>query len=207
MAASKEPVTITGPDGSKVSADALIESTESLSSEVPTYSVEDGFSVSDSVIINPMVLSMTLFFSDTPVTHRLKHGAKIGRAQEAVAALKKIYFSKGLVTINTRRGVLRSMAITSMELTNAKETGTSREIPISFQQVRVTEAKTVGIPDSYGKGGATGASAGTANTKISDTPPPTTQGSGEEGGSKQSLLHAMGGAIKHGLAGSAGLYS
>jgi len=199
MAVSKVPVTITGPDETKVSADALIESTESLSAEVPTYSVEDGFSVSDSVIINPMGLSMTLFFSDTPVTHRLRHGSKIGKVQEAVAALKKIYFSKGLVTIKTRRGVLRNMAITSIELTNTKGTGTSREIPITFQQVRVTEAKLVGIPASYGKGGATGATAGTTSTKISDTPPPTTRASGSEGGSKSSILH--------GLAGAAGLFS
>jgi len=117
---------------------------------------------------------MTLFLTNTPVTWYERHGSSPARVQDTIRKLKELYFKRELVTVTTTRGVNRNMAITSIELSNKVETGTSREIPITFQEVWVTKTQTTSIPDSYGRGGATGVNAGTANTtvrKVEGDPP------------------------------------
>ena len=189
MSEAKQPVSING-----IEFDALIGSTEMLESDVPSYPVESGFSVSDGIIIKPRTLEMTLFLTNTPVTHLDRHGASLTRVQDTVRALKELYFKRELVTVTTRRGVNRNMAIASIELSNNLENGTSREIPISFREVRVAESGTATIPDSYGRGGQTGANAGTANTTISKTPAPAASAAAGEGGSKGSAAYYLGSA-------------
>ena len=51
-----------------VEFDVLVSSNETLSAEVPDYPVEDGFSVTDTIITKPKELNMTLYLSDNPVT-------------------------------------------------------------------------------------------------------------------------------------------
>jgi hypothetical protein len=104
--------------------------------------------------------------------------------QEVITQLEALYFTKQPVTVITSERTYPNMAIQSFELKKSVETGSSREIPITFQEIRVTEAATTTIPDSYGKGGATRANAGTASVT-----------SGPE--NRSSMLH--------GLASSAGL--
>lgn len=164
MARAVQPVSIDG-----IEFDALIEETQSLAADLPTYPVESGFEVSDSIILKPLTLSMTLFLTNTPVTWKGRHGANPARVQNVLRQLEELYFSRKPVTVSTSSKTYKSMAILSIELTKTKETGPSREIPISFQEIRVVEAKTTTIPDSYGKGGATGTNAGTASVKTNDT--------------------------------------
>ena len=88
------------------------------------------------------------------------------------------------------------MAIVKIELTKTKETGTSREIPIEFQEIRITELKTTTIPDSYGKSGATGANAGTADTTSdsagsSDTISSSSGNESAGGASRSSTLYGI----------------
>ena len=187
MSIATRPVSIDG-----LEFDALMESTESHSAEVPTYPTEEGFTVSDCVIINAIQLSMTLVFSNTPVTWKSTHQPSLGRVQEQIAKLKEIYFAKKPVTVVTTRGIFRNMAILSFELTNTTETFADREIPITFQQIRVTESKTTTIPDSYGRGGTTGGNAGTASTKATATDANKPESGG---GSNQSVLYNIGGSL------------
>ena len=49
------PVSIGG-----VEFDVLVSSNETLAAEVPDYPVEDGFSVTDTIITKPKELNMTL---------------------------------------------------------------------------------------------------------------------------------------------------
>ncbi|MDR1687269.1 MAG: hypothetical protein LBS21_01495 [Clostridiales bacterium] len=165
MARATQPVSING-----VEFDALIEENRSLEADAPSYPVETGFMVSDSIILQPMTLDMILILTNTPVTWKDRHSASPTRVADVTKQLEELYFSKTPVTVMTSEATYRNMAILSIELTKTVEMGTSREIPISFQEIRVTESRTVTIPDSYGKSGETGYNAGTANTKISDTP-------------------------------------
>ena len=165
MARATQPVSIDG-----IEFDALIDLSETWESDVPQYPTESGFVISDSIILRPLTLSMTLYLSNTPVTWRERHGSNTSRVLDVTKQLEELYFQKTPVTVITNDKTYRNMAIVSIELTKTKETGPSREIPITFQEIRITESMTTTIPDSYGKSGATGANAGTTNTTVSDIP-------------------------------------
>ncbi len=157
MAKAKQPASVAG-----IEFDALISETRTYEATVPEYAVEDGFSVSDAIIIGPEKLQMVLYLTDTPVTWR-SHAGK-GRVEEVTKQLEELYYSAMPVTVVTTEKTYTDMAIESLEISKTAEVGYAREIPISFKKIRVTTAKTTTIPDSYGKSGATGASAGTAST-------------------------------------------
>ena len=185
MARASQPVSIDG-----ITFDALIEQTDSLEADVPTYPVEEGFEVSDTIVLKPRTIEMTLFLTNTPVTWKARNGSSPSRVQDVLKRLEDLYFKKMPVTVTTSEKTYTNMAIVSIALTKTKENGTSREIPISFQEIRVTEARTTTIPDSYGKSGTTGANAGSASTTNSSTPPASS---------------GSGGSILYGLASGAGL--
>lgn len=178
MGKATQPVSING-----LEFDALIDESRTLEATVPEYSVESGFSVSDSVILNPEKLSMTLFVTNTPVTWYRRHGASPTRVDNVVKQLEELYFAKEPVTIVTSDATYPSMAIESITISKSLEIGYARQIPISFKKIRVTTAKTTTIPDSYGKSGATAASAGTASTSTGSSGGGSGSGSGSGGGS------------------------
>ena len=161
MAYSKHPVSIDG-----VEFDALIESTETLEADSPQFPTENGFSISDSIILKPRTLSMTLFVGGS-VTWMHRFGSNPNRVHDVLKRLEELYFAKTPVTVTTTDKTYRNMAICSLEIPKTKELGRTREIPIKFQEIRVTEAQTTSIPSEYGKSGETGANAGTASTTDS----------------------------------------
>jgi hypothetical protein len=192
MARAKQPVSVAG-----IEFDALIELEEIREAEVPSYPVEDGFEVSDTIILKPLVLSMTLFLTRTGVTWKNRLSSDPNRVANVLKKLEELYFKKTPVTVITSDKAYENMAILSVSISKKLETGAAREIPISFQQIRVTESATVTIPASYGKSGATGTNAGAANTTNSSAGAGTEE-SGQPGGSKSSMLYS--------LAQSAGLF-
>ena len=58
-----KPVSVAG-----IEFDALIDEQKALSATVPTYPVEEGFPVSDTIILDPLSIQLTLYISNTPVT-------------------------------------------------------------------------------------------------------------------------------------------
>ena len=112
-------------------------------------------------------------------------------------------------SVVTSDDVFTDMVITSVGFKKSLETGFDREIPIAFKKVRITKARTATIPESYGRGGATGASAGTANTSAGSSG----SGSGSSGGGSGSGSGSGGsnqngnrkGSILYGAASSMGL--
>ena len=178
MGKATQPVSING-----LEFDALIDESRTLEATVPEYSVESGFSVSESIILSPEQLSMTLFVTNTPVTWYRRHGASPTRVESVVKQLEELYFAKEPVTIVTSDATYTSMAIESLTISKSLETGYARQIPISFKKIRVTTAKTTTIPDSYGKSGKTAASAGTASTSTGSSGGGSGSGSGSSGGS------------------------
>lgn len=160
MARAKQPVSING-----VEFDALIDSEEGYAADTPEYPTEKGFSVSDTIVLKPDTLTMTLFVTDTPVTWKNRLGSGRGKTEAVVKRLKELFFAKQMVEVVTSDEVYSNMAITSLNIRKSSDVGYAREIPISFKKIIVTETVTITIPESYGKAGTTGASSGTANTK------------------------------------------
>lgn len=180
MAKAKQPVSIDG-----IEFDALIDESQDYEAQVPEYPTEKGFSVSDTIVLKPESLSMTLYVTDTPVTWRARHGSGIGRTESIVKRLKDLYFSKKVVTVVTSSEVFEDMAITNMSISKSADVGYAREIPITLKKIIVTSTATVTIPDSYGKSGTTGASAGTANTTAASTGGSSSGGNSGSSGSNQ----------------------
>ena len=58
-----KPVSVAG-----IEFDALIDEQKTLSATIPVYPVEEGFPVSDTIILEPISISMTLYVTNTPVT-------------------------------------------------------------------------------------------------------------------------------------------
>ena len=67
MAKAKQPVSVDG-----IEFDALITESASYEAEVPEYPIETGFMVNDTIILRPVLLDMTLFLTDTPVTWKAR---------------------------------------------------------------------------------------------------------------------------------------
>lgn len=198
MGKALQPVSVDG-----IEFDALIGSTETYEANVPEYSVETGFSVSDTIILNPETLDLTLFVSNRPVTWLQRFGSSNDRVDRVVKQLKELYMSKKLITVTTSAETYTNMAITSLTITKSSDLGYAREIPIKLKKVRVTEAKTVTIPDSYGKSGTTGASAGTASTSSGSSGSSGSSSSGSSSSSSSSS--GKSGSILYNAAKSVGL--
>lgn len=195
MARAKQPVSING-----LEFDALISEDRGFEATVPEYAVESGFSVSDSIIIGAETLSMILFVTNTPVTWYHLHGADQGRVDRVCKQLEEMFYNAEPVTIVTSDRTYTSMAIENMTISKSMEVGYAREIPLSFRKIRVTQVASTTIPDSYGKSGATGSQAGTANTTSaksgsgSGSGSDSGSGSGSGGGSgesKSSVLYSL----------------
>jgi hypothetical protein len=210
MGKARKPVTING-----IAFDALLDEDRAYEAESPDYPVEDGFAVEDTIILKPMMLSMTLLISDTPVTWKSKgHGGR-GWADGIVQRLESLYFSKALCTIVTSDKTYKNYAIQSISISKSAEVGYSRQIPITFKEIRVTSSKKTTIPDSYGKSGDTGANAGAASTSTGTTPAASqsaggggNSGAGSSSGSSSGSGSGTGGSnasMAYNLAKGAGL--
>lgn len=167
----KQPVSIDG-----IEFDALINSDEEYSSDIPQYPVEDGYEVSDNITLKPLELSMTLFVTNTPVTHAMRHGVSPMRVDMVISRLLDMRDKKDLVKIVTSDKTYEDMGLTSISI--PKEVKGAREISVSFTKVIKTHTEMVAIPASYGKSGKTGVTAGTAKTASKAASSATSFGSG-----------------------------
>jgi len=165
------PVTIWG-----IEFDALIEETKSLNSTVPSYPVEKGFPVSDTIINQPPSISMVLYVSNTPVTWKHRHKPDVNRVKKICSLIEKKWFEKKLAKIVTTDTIYTNMGITSISTKRSKEIGYAREISISASKVYVTGRKKTKIPSYILKSGKTKANAGKAQT--SSTSAKTSSGTG-----------------------------
>lgn len=176
-----KPVSIWG-----IEFDALIDETKTFSATIPVYPVEDGFPVSDTIILNPVSIQMTLYVSNTPVTWLYRHGNSTDRVNKICDLLEQKWITKQLAKIVTTEAIYKDMGITSISIKKSNDIGYAREISISAQKVRITKRKTVGIPSYVLKSGETKANAGTASTSTSSSKSSAGSGNGGSGGAGSS---------------------
>ena len=164
----RQPCTING-----IEFDALLNENKNYTSEVPAYAVETGYEVSDNISIKPKTVDITVYLTNTPVTW-IHHGT--GRVESNVSELENLYFSRTLVTLTTRTNVYKNMSIRTFSIIKDETNYTSREIKMSLQEVTVVSSQSTSIPGDYGRGGDTGANAGTASTGKGSTKPANENG-------------------------------
>ena len=203
MARAAIPVMING-----IEFDALISEDYTLEASIPEYTIEDGFVVSDAILLAPEKLEMTLFLTEKPVTWKKRHGSENGRPEEVIAQLKELYYEKEPVTVTTTDGTFSDMGISSITFSKSTEIGYAYEIPVSLQKIRITSSKTTSIPASYGKGGGTMTPAGTASTTNGTVYAGSSGGSSGSGGGGSgpvdvyNMFNNGNGTILHNLASS-----
>lgn len=186
MGKAKQPVSIDG-----IEFDALLDEERTLEADSPDYPVEEGFTVNDTIILKPQMLSMTLFVTDTPVTWKKRGHGGAGWTDNVIQRLEGLYFAKKTVTVVTSSKTYKNMAIQSISFAKSADVGYARQIPITLKEIRVTSSRKTTIPASYGKSGSSGANAGTASTSTGNTPP------GDGGNNKSSIAYSL--ASKAGL--------
>lgn len=154
-----KPVAIAG-----IEFDALIDQQKTLSATIPVYPVEEGFPVSDTIILDPLTLQMTLYVTNTPVTWLKRHGASKIRVNEVSNKIEDMWMDRKLVKIVTPDAIYTTMGITSITIKKSAELGYSREVSVTAQKVRKTKKKTVKVPKYKLKSGQTKTKAGKSQT-------------------------------------------
>lgn len=186
-----QPVSMWG-----IEFDALIDESKTMSATIPAYPVEEGFPVSDTIILDPISVSMTLYISNTPVTWLYRHGNSTDRVNKICDLLEQKWLQKQLAKIVTTDTVYTNMGITSIVIKKSKEIGYAREISLSAQKVRITKRKTVSIPSYVLKSGETKANAGTASTSTTSGKSSTGSGSGGSSSGSGSKSGSSGSSAK-----------
>lgn len=185
----KSPVTV-----GNVKFDVLMNESIERTAEIPQYPVEDGYKVSDSVLISPTVISITALISNMPVTWKKKFKGQTNRTKTEVDKLIKLYEGKTLVSYYNRKKQYQNMAITSLTVPQTEEMSECVEISLTLQEVKVTKPKVVNIDASYMRSGETGTYAGTVATTT-----PSGDESAKDSAEKSSILYGIGSAAKSGI--------
>jgi len=148
--------------------DAMIEEQRNYSASIPSYPVEDGFNISDTIINEPLVLQLTLYVSNTPVTFLYRHKNTKNRVTKICEQIEKKWLSKQLTKIVTSDAIYKDMGITSISIKKSAEIGYAREISVTARKVYKTSRKVSKIPKHILKAGKSMAKAGKASvSKIS----------------------------------------
>lgn len=121
MSRKLQPVSVWG-----IEFDALIDETKSMTSTIPEYPVEKGFSVSDTIINDPIQFSATLYLTNTPVTFLYRHGSSNDRVKRICNDIEKKWFEKKLTKIVTSDAVYTNMGITSISIKKSADIGYAR---------------------------------------------------------------------------------
>lgn len=195
MAKRKQPVTVWG-----IEFDALIDEQKTMSASIPSYPVENGFPVSDTIINDPISIQMTLYLTNTPVTWLFRHGSSTNRVNRICEEIENKWLSKELTKVVTTDTIYTNMGITQLTIKKSSEIGYAREISVTMQKVEVTEKKTVDVPSYILKSGETQENAGKAATSKTSS-----KSSGSSGGSSSSRSSGSSGSgSKSGGSGSSG---
>lgn len=161
---SRQPVIIEG-----IEFDAMLSEDKTYNSKIPQYPVEGGFSVTDTIILEPMTLQMTLYITNTPVSFRHRNGTSKNRVNRVCELLENLWYSRKLVKVVTKDAIYTDMGITSISIKKSTNIGCAREVNIKLEKVKITNRKTTSIPDDILKSGATMANAGIVSISSADS--------------------------------------
>lgn len=193
----KQPVSVAG-----IEFDAMIERTEDHSATAPKYPIDAGYSVTDNVALDPLILKMTLYVTATPVTWLARHGSGFDRVETVCNQLLSAFSSRILVGVVTPDKSYSNMVITHISIKQSSTIGYAREIPIELKEVTVTSAKKAAIPEGYARAGATMENAGAAATSKTSGSSGSVSGasSGDSSGSSGSGAGQNNGTLLYNIA-------
>lgn len=190
------PVSING-----IEMDVLADASDQYTQDIPEYPVEDGYSVSDTIILRPSVLNIVAYIGNLPVTWKSRHGVSSGRMEQVKAKLEALYFSRTLVKVEMTGKTYSNMGITSMTI--SKINNSYYEITLSMKEVAATQRKTTDIPSYSLKSGESESNAGKASTTTGSGGSSSSSSSGNKSSSSSTKSEKKG-SILYGAASGLG---
>lgn len=156
--------------------DALIEYSEEYGADVPSYPIDDDYTLDTATINKQTKLQMQFFLTPYPVTWARQFSGKIFGIQPRVqieeikAALEKLHSSHRTVEIRTQETTYTEMAIRSISFTRSVETGDAYDVSASFVEVHKPERyEVVYVGDKYVSGAVQNGLVSNVNQLGSDT--------------------------------------
>lgn len=126
--------------------DAIIKRPETLSSKIPGYATEEGYSASDHICLEAVTLDVTAVISNAPITWADRHPASSSRVQSAVEELRQLWEKRMPMTFTAGGDSYENVCIESV--TFPKEESNSERIelmygklPMQFQLESYEESK------------------------------------------------------------------
>lgn len=116
---------------SSVVLDAVISEDHQYNSRVTSYPVENGLNISDHIINEPEILSITGVVSDTPLSFL----APFNRSVNAFNALVEIHNRRERISVVTGIKVYDDMVITSLNVPRNVQSGQSLTFSIELQKM------------------------------------------------------------------------
>ncbi len=130
-----------------IAIDVFDIETHTRTSEVTRYPVENGSTITDHIVNDPITISIAGIVSDVPTTI---FGALAGigesRSNDANEALNKIVDDRTDVTLVTGLKVYQNMVLTSFNVERSANTGSTLTFSATLQQIKVVFTELVDVP-------------------------------------------------------------
>jgi len=153
-----------GSEADKIEADVFLTSNATRTRKVPMHPVQGGTQFADTIIKDPVSLTIQGFISDTPINGMFGNSPVgaiaptiplnlIGRKKKVALLYNKLIGiyektdSLSLVTIKDGRETYRNMALTSLSFPKMPSDGEGFRFSASFVQVIVTKVQSVVVED------------------------------------------------------------
>ncbi len=127
-----------------VTFDTMVSEDHKFTSRVTYYPVENGTIVSDHIINQPDVVTLSGLVTDTP----LNIVAPFNRAISAFNSLLQIHQRRQIVDIVTGIKIYRNMAITSLDVPRTVKTGQTLTFNITLQRIVFDDNVTLRLVDN-----------------------------------------------------------
>ncbi|MCD8201905.1 MAG: hypothetical protein LUD47_07565 [Clostridia bacterium] len=145
--------------------ECVVSRSVEYSATVPQYPVESGSYTADTILREPLELSLEVFVSEMIVSHRTEISG-LDRVIDFKDKLLDMFYSGELYTLTTPDSIYENMAITSLSFPE-QDYSNAMQISISLKQVTLTTPITV-CAATYDYSGETQYPTGTTSTETGE---------------------------------------
>ena len=133
--------------------DAIIKRSETMTSDVPEYATEEGYSITDNICLKPRELEIEAIITNSPVTWAEQHAASSSRVETMIEELRQLWLKKTPVQFTAAGDSYENMCITSITAPRTVEDGSSTRLTIKLKQASINSTDMANISVKYIRGG------------------------------------------------------
>ena len=125
--------------------DAIIKRSETMTSDVPEYATEEGYSITDNICLKPRELEIEAIITNSPVTWAEQHAASSSRVETMIEELRQLWLKKTPVQFTAAGDSYENMCITSITAPRTVEDGSSTRLTIKLKQASINSTDMANI--------------------------------------------------------------